>query len=55
MVVYFNDAMCHSENWFAMFNIKVKGVYNENMTIFYYILKTGGPFATKLGFDSTAA
>ena len=51
MVVYYYEAMCHAEKLVHCLQCQgdSKGLYNQNMTIFYYIFRTAGPFVTKLG------
>ena len=48
--VYYDETMCHAEKLVHYFQCQghSKGLYNQNMT-FYYIFRTAGLFATKLG------
>ena len=49
MVVYYHEAMCHSEKLvqYPQCQGHSRGLHNQNMTIFYYIFYTTGSFATK--------
>ena len=50
MVVYYHEAMYHAEKLVHYLQCQghSEGLCNQNMTNFYCILYTAGPFATRL-------
>ena len=54
MVVYYHEAMCHTEkNWFTVYN-DIDGLYNQNMTFLLY-LGNCWSVCNQPWFDSTAS